>query len=68
MNMESTQYTVEEWEEYLVNEVWGEGMPDRLYISTGYYNNLIIAMESLGYQAETALSTTTDFYYLTRQQ
>ncbi len=66
MNRDSVDYTVNEWEEYLRNEVWAEGMPDSLYVSTGYYTPLIQALENMGYTAETVIDYTSDLFYLTK--
>lgn len=64
---ESVEYSIEEWIAYIDESMGIENLPKKFYLSTGYYNNLVQALEQLGYHAEDLIDTTTEFYLLSKE-
>ncbi|MGL5258815.1 MAG: glycosyltransferase family 39 protein [Lachnospiraceae bacterium] len=64
LNLNSLSYTEEEWITYLEQEVYKEGIPDKLYIVSGQKDTIILALESYGYIATPVIDSTAKLYLL----
>lgn len=64
INAESLYYDEAGWLEYLQTEVYPDGIPEELYIISSYKDTVIEVLESLGYESEYVVGTTTDMYLL----
>jgi hypothetical protein len=65
-NLDSLDYSDEEWIDYLEKDVYPEGIPDRLYVVSGQYDTIVVALESYGYSVEPIVDTTAKMYLLTK--
>jgi uncharacterized membrane protein len=65
-NLDSLDYSDEEWIDYLEKDVYPEGIPDRLYVISGQYDTIVVALESYGYSVEPIVDTTAKMYLLTK--
>ncbi|MBQ9990245.1 MAG: glycosyltransferase family 39 protein [Lachnospiraceae bacterium] len=65
-SLASTHFTEDEWIDYLQTTIWPEGMPERFYLVTGYYNTLVQTLEKMGYHAEPIIDYTSDLFLMTK--
>lgn len=64
-NLDSLDYTPEEWLEFLETEVYPEGLPKKLYVVSGQVDTIADALESYGYTIEAQVDTTAELLLLT---
>lgn len=67
LNLDSLQYSDEEWIAYLEKEVYPEGIPSKIYVISGQEDTVVCALESIGYQLHPVVDTTTKLFLLERQ-
>lgn len=58
--------TPEIWKDYL-HHVYGEKLPDELYLVTGQWNAFVDAFVELGYEVEPVVDTTAKLYKMTKK-
>ncbi len=64
-NLESLNYSDEEWLEFLQTEVYPDGLPKQLYVVSGQVDTIARALESYGYEIEKLVDTTAELLLLT---
>lgn len=64
-NLESLNYSDEEWIEYLKTEVYPERLPEKMYFVSGQVDTLARALENYGYTVEPQVDTTAELLLLT---
>lgn len=64
MNLESLGYDNEQWIAYLNEEVYPEGIPEKLYVVSGQHDTLVNALESVGYETTAVVDTTAKLFLL----
>lgn len=64
-NLESLDYSDEEWLEFLQTEVYPDGLPKKLYVVSGQLDTIASALQDYGYQVEPVVDTTAKLFLLT---
>ncbi len=62
MNLDSLQYSDEEWIQYLETEVYPNGIPEELYVVSGQRDTIVNALESVGYEIIPVLDGNTKLF------
>ena len=64
-NLESLNYSGEEWIAFLENEVYTDGLPTKLYVVSGQFDAAARALVDYGYEVEAVVDTTAKLFLLT---
>jgi hypothetical protein len=64
-NLESLDYSNDEWISYLEDNVYQEGLPDKIYVVSGQHDTIVNALENYGYSVEPVVDTTAKLFLLT---
>lgn len=64
-NLDTLKFSREEWIEYLQKVVYPNGLPERLYVISGYKDQMVWALEDIGYEVSPIVDTTAKLYLLT---
>jgi hypothetical protein len=64
-NLDSLDYNDEEWVEYLEENVYKDGLPEKIYVVSGQRDTIVNALEDYGYSVEPVVDTTAKLFLLT---
>ncbi|MFG6342659.1 MAG: glycosyltransferase family 39 protein [Lachnospiraceae bacterium] len=64
-NLESLNYSGEEWIAFLETEVYPDGLPQKLYVVSGQFDAAARALVDYGYEVEAVVDTTAKLFLLT---
>jgi hypothetical protein len=64
-NLESLDYSNAEWITYLEENVYTDGLPDKIYVVSGQHDTIVTALEKYGYSVEAVVDSTAKLFLLT---
>jgi hypothetical protein len=64
-NLESLDYSKKDWITYLEENIYTDGLPEKLYVVSGQWDTIVSALEKYGYSVEPVVDTTAKLFLLT---
>jgi len=64
-NLDSLDYSDEEWIAYLKDAVYADALPQKLYVVSGQKDTIVEALETYGYHVEPVVDSTAKLFLLT---
>ncbi len=64
-NLESLDYSKAYWITYLEENIYTDGLPEKLYVVSGQWDTIVSALEKYGYSVEPVVDTTAKLFLLT---
>jgi hypothetical protein len=64
-NLDSLDYSDYEWIEYLEENVYKDGLPEKIYIVSAQHDTIVNALENYGYSVEPIVDSTAKLFLLT---
>lgn len=65
INRDTYWFTQTEWMDYLENEAYPEGIPEKFYLVAGDYNDEVVALQNIGYEMEPIYDGTAKLFLAT---